>query len=100
MYLSNRLISFLRIVIIFCPYRIKCQIKISLPENYNKFEVPRNKSGGPLILESRFKYIGLTDVNTERQTIKLSMEFKLDWVDERLNITVYNEDKIKVTLFN
>ena len=66
---------------------------ISKPEYYNEFEVPLNVTGGPLYMGCHFKSIAVIDVDTNQHSIKLSMQFKLNWVDDRLDITVKGQNK-------
>ena len=87
-------------LIFFEKYLVNSQnFHISKSEYYNEFEVPLNVTGGPLYMGCDFKSIAVIEVDTKIHSIKLSMEFKLNWVDDRLNITVKGQhSKVQITI--
>ena len=75
------------ILIIFNNYLANSEILISKNEDYNEFEIPTNETGSPLHIGCDFKTIAIIEVDTDLQSIKLSMEFKMNWVDNGLTVS-------------
>ena len=79
------------ILIIFNNYLVNSEILISKNEDYNEFEIPANETGSPLHIGCDFKTIAVIDVDTDLQSIELSIEFKMNWIDNGITISGSHE---------
>ena len=90
---------------------VQCEVNISLPKNYNRYQIPPNEYGAagvPFQVHCRFqvmrerdvslgRQIGITDMNPEQQSIQVTIYFRLKYVDHRINIAV-SDSNIQVNI--
>ena len=63
----------------------RCDMNLTLSNGYNKYEPPKNASGGPFIVRfGLMNKIRIGEVNTDHLTLQLHMVVFSKWSDDRL----------------
>ena len=63
----------------------QCSGSACLPEDYNRMDFP--PSQGPVVVNTTILLLDIFEVHTETFTLDLSLYIKLEWMDNRLNVT-------------
>ena len=62
-----------------------CSSEVCLPADYNQMDLPNTR--GPLVVKTTILLKDIFEVHPETFTLDLSLYIRLEWVDNRINLT-------------
>ena len=62
-----------------------CSSEVCLPVNYNRMDLPNTT--GPLVVKTTILLKDIFEVHSKTFTLDLSLYIRLEWVDNRINLT-------------
>ena len=64
-----------------------CSSEVCLPVGYNRMDLPNNTGTGPLVVKTTILLKDIFEVHSKTFTLDLSLYIRLEWVDNRINLT-------------